>query len=180
MESEIVVNIIEQLNALWEPVKIVALLIGYLLVGFGLFWFALSSDKSRGVSPYSCLMMIAAGLILVSLDSFLQISSYSLFEQSSNLDALGYSDKQASGTWEKFSVLGFAVFKFLGLIAGIKGIYTMYSMTKSQQQSVFTVILYLFLAVVGLNFPHFLDIIGTSLGGVVESSIDKALQAANV
>jgi len=180
MESEIVVNIIEQLNALWEPVKIVAILIGYLLIGFGLFWFAMSADKSRGVSPYSCLMMLIAGFILVSLDSFLQISSYSLFEQSSNLDALGYSNQGTSGVWEKYSVLGFAVMKFLGLIAGIKGIYTMYSMTESQQDSVFSVILFLFLAVVGLNFPHFLDIVGNSLGGVVETSIDKVLRAANV
>jgi len=181
MESEIVVNIIEQLNALWEPVQIVALLIGYLLVGFGLFWFAMSSDSSRGISSYSCLMMIVAGIILISFDSFLQISSYSIFEQSSNLDTLGYSSQtQFSGMWEKYSTLGFAILKFLGLIAGFKGIYTMYSMTEDQNSSVFSVVLYLALAIIGLNFPHFLEIVGNSLGGVVETSINKVLQVTNV
>lgn len=180
MENEIIVNIVEQLNALWEPVKIVALFIGYLLIGLGLFWFAMSADRSRGVSPYSCIMMIVAGIFLVSFDSFLRVASYSLFDQSSNLDALGYSASTISGVWEKFSTLGFAVLKFLGLIAGIKAIYTMYSMTQDRRSSVFTVVLYLALAVIGLNFPHFLDIVGASLGGVVETSINKALEAANI
>lgn len=180
MESEIIVNIIEQLNALWGPVQIVALFVGYLLVGLGLFWFAMSSDSSRGISPYSCLMMIVAGIILVSFDSFLQISSYSVFEQSSNLDTLGYTSEGSSGMWERYSSLGFAILKFLGLIAGFKGIYTMYSMTEDKNSSVFTVVMYMALAIIGLNFPHFLEIVGNSLGGVVESSIDKVLQVTNV
>lgn len=176
METEVIINIIETLNALWSPVKIVGLLIGYLLVGIGLFCFAMSMDKSRDTSSYTAIMMVIAGFFLVSMDAFLSAASYSLFEQSSDLDVLGYSSAQTSGMGEKYVALAFALTKFLGLLAGIKGIYTLYSQASDRNHSIFTAIVYLVIAVIGLNFPHFLDVLGTTLGGTVETSIDKILQ----
>jgi len=175
MEAEVVVNIIETLNALWEPVKIVGLLIGYLLVGIGLFCFAMSMDKSKDTSAYTAIMMIIAGFMLVSLDAFLSAASYSLLDQSSDLDVLGYSGSDVSGVGEKYTALVFAMMKFLGLLAGIKGIYTLYSQASDKHQSIFTAVMFIGIAVIGLNFPHFLDILGTTLGGTVESSIDRVL-----
>ena len=176
MEAEIVVNIIETLNALWDPVKIIGLLIGYLLVGIGLFCFAMSMDKSKNVSLYASLMMMIAGFLLVSLDSFLSAASFSVLDQRSDLSTLGYSNASTSDATAKYTALTFAVVKFLGLIAGIKGIYTLYSQADDRSQSIFTAIMFLGIAVIGLNFPQFLDIVGVSLGGSVETTIDKVLR----
>lgn len=176
MEASMVVNIIETLNALWDPIKIVGLLIGYLLVGIGLFCFAMSMDKSKNVSLYASLMMMIAGFLLVSLDAFLSAASFSLIEQSSDLATLGYSSADTSSAKGRYTALAFALIKFLGLIAGIKGIYTLYSQADDRSQSIFTAIMFLGIAVIGLNFPHFLDMMGATLGGSVETSIDRVLQ----
>ena len=176
MEAGVVVNIIETLNALWDPVKIIGLLIGYLLVGLGLFCFAMSLDKSKNVSTYAAIMMMIAGFLLVSMDAFLKAASYSVFDQSSDLAVLGYSEAATATAEGRYTALAFASFKFLGLLAGIKGIYTLYSQADNRSQSAFTAIMFLVVAVIGLNFPHFLDMIGTTLGGSVETSIDRVLQ----
>lgn len=176
METDTVVNIIETLNALWDPVKIVALLIGYLLVGIGLFCFAMSMDKGRDTSPYAAIMMMIAGFFLVSIDTFLSVASFSIFEQSADLDVLGYSSTDVSGVRGKYIALSFAMLKFLGLIAGIKGIYTLYSQANDRNQSIFTAIMFLIVAIIGLNFPHFMDMLGTTLGGNVETTIDRVLE----
>lgn len=176
METEVVINIISTLDALWNPVKIVGLLIGYLLVGIGLFCFAMSQDPGRDLSGYTALMMIIAGFFLVSLDSFLGVASHSLLEHSSDLDVLGYSENTVSSDKGKYIALAFAITKFLGLIAGIKGIYTLYTQASDRNQSIWTAIMFLVVAVIGLNFPHFLEILGATLGGAVETSIDRVVE----
>ena len=176
METGTIINIIETLNALWGPIKIFAILIGYLLVGIGLFSFAMSMHDKYSVSSYASFMMIITGFMLVSIDAFLTTASYSLFDQSSELDVFGYTGADASSSiGHKYTILVFAILKFLGLIAGIKGIYTLYSQSKDEKQSIFTAIMFLIVAVIGLNFPHFLDMIGATLGGTAQVSIDRIL-----
>ncbi len=177
MEIEIITNVVETLSALWDPVKIVGTLIGYLLVGIGLFCFAMSMDKTRGVSSYAAIMMMVAGFFLVSLDAFLGAASQSLFGESSDLEGLSYSGGGSSAGGQ-FVGLAIAVAQFLGLIAGIKGIYTLYSQASDRNQSVFTAVMFLTIAVIGLNFPQFLEMLGATLGGVVEESINAVLESA--
>lgn len=172
---EMLANIIGILDSFWEPVKVVAIFLGYLLVGIGLFCFAMSQDRSSGQSMYSSIMMMIAGFFLVSLDAFLDVAGKSLLDENSDLSTLGYSSDSASGGPDLVLVFVFAVVKFLGLIAGIKGIWTLYSQTEQRNSSMFTAVMYLLLAVIGLNMPHFLDMLGTSLGGVAETTIDKVL-----
>jgi len=177
MEAEIAKNIIEILNGLWNPVKVVGIFIGYIMIGTGLITWAVGSDASRGSGFYSSLLMLIAGFFLVSLDAFLQTASYSLLEEHSKLDTLGYSASGGGDVTATYIQLAFAIVKFLGLICGIKAGYTLWSHSQDKDSSIFTVVFYIFLAVIGLNCESFLEITGVSLGGVVETSISKILEA---
>lgn len=171
---EILANIVSIIDSFWGPVRLIAILIGYMLVGIGLLCFAMMQSGKSSTSPYTCLMMIIAGFLMVSLDSFLKTASYSMLGQSSEMDVLGYSAEGKSDTAIMY-VFAFAVVKLLGFIAGIKGIFVLYSHSTQQKQSIFTGFVFLIMAVIGLNFEVFLEALGTSLGGAIESSISKIL-----
>lgn len=172
---EIIQNLIDILNSFWQPVQLFGILLGYLMIGIGLICF-IFSDQGKGVGKFGSIMMIIAGLFLVSLDAFIDMASYSLFEQESNLEMFGYSSADANkNMWASAVVLGFAISRFLGLLSALKSGWCFYSYTQNRQMTIFTPIMFLLIAIFGLNLPYVFEVFGGSLGGPIQSSVDKVL-----
>jgi len=174
--NEIIIlkNIVGILDQWWTPIIILTYLFGFCLVIMGLIRMGTHKDRGGGTF-YGPTMTMISGICLLSLHSVYDIITVSVFgSEKRSLGSLGY-DITTNNVSEVYVQFALALFVFIGLLSCIKGIYMLHTSVKDQKQNEFGAIIHIISGVILVNIQPFLKMIGVSLGGIAESSINNIL-----
>lgn len=178
---EILKKLLDLLKAWWTPVMIISYFLGFCLVVFGLI--TLSRTKMNSQMNSQSIMVpiltILAGVLLLSLPSFLDVLSQTIFSMDVSNDPLSTYSIDNNDVESAYINFAFAFFTMVGLISIVRGIYLMYKASTSQQISFSSSIIFLAAGIIMINGERFLELFGISTGGVVQSAIDGLLDHVN-
>ena len=168
-------NMTQQLGPLWDLILLAAYIAGFVFVGVSLFSIREStSSRHGGMGQHHIGMGIAGiccGICLLSLPTFLDVASMSIFQQSAPAGLTRVSGGSPDQAFINFSV---TIVMLVGLCAVIKGLARLKMHAQTHQPGMFwSAIVFLFMGIICINCEAFMLMLGRSIGGSFQEIVTK-------
>lgn len=175
MDSQIFVNVYNQIQQFWTPIMWCSYLVGFYFLIVGIF--KLSESSQRGEGKAKGLLLILIGLFGTNFGWFLDVAATSVFGSAftgsfvtgNGLRAnISTTDAQA----EHIMMFVVASIKLIGFIGIWKGLFTL-KKDPNQGGSFAIGITYILGGAMALNFELFAKTVAASVGGDVSKIINQ-------
>lgn len=161
-----VTNVINALTPWWTSITI----IGY-LIGVALFLAsahsAINSAKERHSSAYFWLFL--ASILCLNLPAIMNAVSFSIFKAKSATDLLAYTSDATNGA--EYLTFSFRAVMLIGLIGIIRGVLFLRD-TPQRPKDISKALTHSIGGTLAVNIVQFLNAIGATAGGDVQSYIE--------
>lgn len=168
-------NMSQQLGPLWNLMLLAAYLAGLLFVGGSLLHIKRAASHHGGMGQHHTgagIAGIVCGVFLLSLPTFLDVASMSLFQQSAPDGLTRVSG--GSGPDQAFIKFSITIVMLVGLYAVIKGISLFKTHAQTHQPGMFwSATVFLVMGIICINCETFMLMLGRSIGGTFQEIVTK-------